>query len=470
MALSEYRFDSPKNPGLDRSIDFYNGYLAYQNGMKELHNRLNKVKKHLQMTQSFTENNFNQREGEPEGSPEYQKMAKALQNTLDKLADPRVKPSEIEKSMVILAAKTEDYWKSARNSKDPVEMRRITGASVLKGNLPQILNVYGQLRRDVSMVSDEAGVSYMDLPLAEVKKKAVDLEQFHEDDLEDMPNWKSKPEFQDVRKVSNAQLAMRKAIHKLTKTFGEKYDPSRGIDYYMTLKPKMSTTDLAKYYLCKKKMDEIYRPGISPAEANTIVERFSATEFKKEYEALAKNPNFIRCMSQNPKNGFSKWESIQARTDATVKSVVDEKKNEGFQRTSHFIVDKYAKQVGFAYMRDTKQILAPHLNDLYNDAANLMVQDILTDPKNRYIAESVTMNPAEKKLLQASALEILKKGRYFENVTPQKATSRLNHLQEEPSVMDSIAKSFVQKRETLLKQTVRIRPEQQRRNVAAPGR
>ena len=80
------------------------------------------------------------------------------------------------------------------------------------------------------------------------------------------------------------------------------------------------------------------------------------------------------------------------------------------------------------------------------------------------------MNPAEKKLLQASALEILKKGRYFENVTPQKATSRLNHLQEEPSVMDSIAKSFVQKRETLLKQTVRIRPEQQRRNVAAPGR
>ena len=56
MALLEYTFDSPENPGLNRSIDFYNGYLAYQNGMKELNNqsgaiynlagqRLNKVQK-----------------------------------------------------------------------------------------------------------------------------------------------------------------------------------------------------------------------------------------------------------------------------------------------------------------------------------------------------------------------------------------------------------------------------------------
>jgi hypothetical protein len=40
MALLEYTFDSPENPGLNRSIDFYNGYLAYQNGMKELHNQI----------------------------------------------------------------------------------------------------------------------------------------------------------------------------------------------------------------------------------------------------------------------------------------------------------------------------------------------------------------------------------------------------------------------------------------------
>ena len=47
MALLDYTFDTPVNPGLNRTIDFYNGYLAYKKGMQELHNRLNKVKKYL---------------------------------------------------------------------------------------------------------------------------------------------------------------------------------------------------------------------------------------------------------------------------------------------------------------------------------------------------------------------------------------------------------------------------------------
>ena len=96
-----------------------------------------------------------------------------------------------------------------------------------------------------------------------------------------------------------------------------------------------------------------------------------------------------------------------------------------------------------------------------------MVQDILTNPKNRYVAESITMNPAERQLLQASALETLKKGKIFDNVTPQKATMRLNHLQEDPTMMESAVKSFNQKREAMQKQEIankqimRIRPKQQ---------
>ena len=382
---------------------------TYKNGMQEIHNRLNKVKKFFQMTQSFTENNFNDREGTPEGSPEYQQMAKAFQDTLDKIKDPKKTPSEIEKSIIALAKKTENFCKTALNTKDPDELSRLRGANVLKNNLPQIMNVYRQLRRDVSMVSDEAGENYMNLPLSQVKEKALELEQEHEDDLEDMPNWKCKPNYQDVRKVSDAQLKLRKSIYKLTKTFAEKFNPNKEIDFYMTLKPKMSMTDMAKYYLCKKKMDEIHRPGITPAEANTIVERFSSSAFKKEYEALAKNPNFIRCMKQNPKNGFSKWESIQTMTDSAVKEIENEKRTEGYQRTSHFMVEKYTKKIGFSYMMGSRQNLAPHLDELYTDVANLMAQEILTNPKNRYIAESITMNPAERQMLQASAMETLKK-------------------------------------------------------------
>jgi len=467
MALLEYTFDSPENPGLNRSIDFYNGYLAYQNGMKELHNQMNKVKKHLQMTQSFTENNFNDREGTPEGSPEYQQMAKAFQDTLDKIKNPEKTPAEIEKSILALAKKTDDFCKSAKDTNDPTEKSRLLGANVLKNNLPQIINVYRQLRRNVSMVSNETGENYMNLPLSQVKAKAFALEKEHEDDLEDMPNWKSKPDFQDAKKVSDAQVKLRTSMYKLTKTFVSNFNTNKGIDDYMTLKPKMSMTDMAKYYLCKKKMDEIHQPGITPAEARTIVEGFNPAKFKKEYEALAKNPNFIRCVKQNPKNGFSKWESIQLQTDVTVKAIENEKKNEGYQRTSHFMVEKYAKKIGFSYMRGAKQNLAHHLDNLYQDAANLMVQDILTNPKNRYVAESITMNPAERQLLQASALETLKKGKIFDNVTPQKATMRLNHLQEDPTMMESAVKSFNQKREAMQKQEIankqimRIRPKQQ---------
>ena len=468
MALLNYTFDSPEDPGLNRSIDFYNGYLAYKNGMRELHNRINRVKKNLQMTQSFTENNFNDREGTPEGSPEYQQMTKALQDTLNKIADPEKTPAEVEKSMLVLAKKTEDYWKSAQNTKDPTEAKRVQGANLLKNNLPQIMNVYRQLRRDVSMVSNEAGENYMNLPLSQVKEKAFELEQKHEDDLEDMENWKSAPDFRDAKKVSDAQFKLIKSIHKLTKTFAEKFNPNKDIDSFMTLKPKMSMTDMAKYYLCKKKMDEIYRPGITTAEANTIVERFSSTEFKKEYEALAKNPNFIRCVKENPKTGFSKWEDIQARTAATVREIENEKKAEGYQRTSHFMVEKYAKKTGFAYLKGLKQVLAPHLNNLYTDVANLMAQEILTDPKNRYIAESITMNPAERQLLQMSVMETLKKGKFFDNATPQEATIRLNHLQENKAVMESMVKNFTQKREAMQKQVIRIQPKQQKKAIAGP--
>ena len=461
MALLNYNFDSPRNPGLNRTIDFYNGYLAYRNGMKELHNRLNKGKKHLQMTQSFTENNFNAREGQPEGTPEYQQMAKALQDTLDKIKDPAKTPAEIEKSILTLARKTEEYRKTAQNTKDPTEARRLLGANVLKNTLPHVINVYRQMRRDVSMVSNEAGESYMNLPLSQVKAKAEELEQEHEDDLEDIPNWKSTPNFQDVRKVSDAQIKLRTSMRKLTKTFADKFNPNKGLDSYMTLKPKMSMTDMAKYYLCKKKMDEIHRPGITPAEANTIFERFDRVAFKAEYEALAKNPNFIRCVKQDPKNGFSKWESLQIRTDETVKEIENEKKNEGYARTSHFMVEKYAKKTGFAYLRESKQILAPHTEDLYRDVTNLMTQEILTDPKNRYVAEAITMNPAERQLLQMSVMETLKKENYFNDVTPQKATMRINHLQEDKTMMESMVKNFNRKREEMLKQTVRIQPKQQ---------
>ena len=469
MALLKYTFDSPENPGLNRSMDFYNGYLTYQNGMKELHNRMNKIKKHLQMTQSFTENNFNDREGTPEGSPEYQRMAKALQNTLNKIADRKETPAEIERSLLLLSKKTEDYLKSAGNSNDPIEARRITGANVLKSNLPQIMNVYRQLRREVSMVDNEAGENYMNLPLAEVKEKALALEKEHEDDLEDMPNWKIKPDFHEMKMVSDAQIRFRKILHKQTKTFAENYNPNKGIDAYMTLKPKMSMTDLAKYYLCKKKMDELHRPGITPAEANTFIEGFSASALKKEYEALAKNPNFIRCMKQNPKTGFSKWEDLQARTDLMVKEIVEEKKNEGYQKSSVFVVQKHVKKAGFSYQVDTVHALQPNKDKLYKEVADLLTEDILTDPKNRYVAEAITMNPVEKRLLQMNALEFLKKGKYFDHVSPEKAVLRIDHLQTDPAVKESIVKNFALKRENLQKLKISIQPKQQRRNIAAPA-
>ena len=465
MALLDYTFDTPVNPGLNRTIDFYNGYLAYKKGMQELHNRLNKVKKHLQMTQSFTENNFNDREGVPEGTPEYQRMAKALQNTLDKIKDPKSTPTEIEKSMLLLAKKTDDYAKAVKDTKDPVETKRRLGANVLRNNLPQIMNVYRNLRTNVSMVSNEAGENYMNLSLADVKAKAVELEQEHEDDLEDMPNWKAEPNFKDAKKISDAQFKLIKSISKLTKTFAVKFNPNKSIDSYMTLKPKMSMTDMAKYYLCKQKMDEIYRPGITPAEATTIVERFNTADFKKEYEALAQNPNFIRCVKENPKNAFSKWASIQMQTDATVREIENEKREEGYQRTAHFMIEKYTKKSGFSFFMGAKQDLSAHLDELYTDVANLMMQEILTNPKNRYIAESITMNPAQRELLKASVLETLKNGKYFDNVTPQKATMRLNHLQENPAVMDTMVKNFTQKREALKKQVIKIQPKQQKVNA-----
>ena len=215
-------------------------------------------------------------------------------------------------------------------------------------------------------------------------------------------------------------------------------------------------------------MDELHRPGITPAEANTFIEGFSASALKKEYEALAKNPNFIRCMKQNPKTGFSKWEDLQARTDLMVKEIVEEKKNEGYQKSSVFVVQKHVKKAGFSYQVDTVHALQPNKDKLYKEVADLLTEDILTDPKNRYVAEAITMNPVEKRLLQMNALEFLKNGKYFDHVSPEKAVLRIDHLQTDPAVKESIVKNFALKRENLQKLNIRIQPKQQRRNIAAP--
>ena len=132
------------------------------------------------------------------------------------------------------------------------------------------------------------------------------------------------------------------------------------------------------------------------------------------------------------------------------------------------MVEKYAKKTGLAYLKGSKQVLAPHLNNLYMDVANLMAQEILTDPKYRYIAESITMNPAERRLLQMSVMETLKKGKFFDNASPQEATIKLNHLQENKAVMESMVKNFTQKREAMQKQVIRIQPKQQKKAIAGP--
>lgn len=73
----------------------------------------------------------------------------------------------------------------------------------------------------------------------------------------------------------------------------------------------------------------------------------------------------------------------------------------------------------------------------------------MLDPKNRQIVESMTMNPAERKLLKTSILEVIKGDKLFENVSPQKATVRINNLLADQKMSDKILRNYQAKKDAL---------------------
>ena len=61
----------------------------------------------------------------------------------------------------------------------------------------------------------------------------------------------------------------------------------------------------------KKKLDEVYAPGVSQSTVECKYNDFNASEFKREVKRLSENEAFRRCVRNNPNKAFSEWKKME---------------------------------------------------------------------------------------------------------------------------------------------------------------
>lgn len=430
-------------------IDFYNNYKAYEVGNKAILNDLNSYKRIFQRYQKDPNHNFGSNDpNNMEGSSVYRDMTMALKTAISKLENKESRPAEIKQALKSLYDAAYNYYDDKNTllvmAGDAKGYARFTLAKSLMKSLPMYANVFDNNRKCFEGIKNKNNEDYSLKSLSEIQTKAERLVEKYEDELEDAGNWKIKPSPEKMKNLANLQLDFMKKIKKTSKTLASKYNPAKGIDYYLSIKKNMSIEDKAKYYLGKKYIDKMYAPGISNNKAEELYNNFSSSNFKKEYIALSKNSYFKRIMTKNPKNGLSKWEAFEANVDATINAYQNEGIELGMDRYAVYIMGNnpsYHSPFGKVNGKSAKE----RQNEAINKMANAMTLDIVQDANTRDVARELTLHPENRAKLTDTIKEFLNSKNIFNHKDSNKIVLEANHLMENTEINKQISTNFFNK-------------------------
>ncbi|SEP84542.1 hypothetical protein SAMN02910369_00725 [Lachnospiraceae bacterium NE2001] len=430
---------------LEEVRDFYNSCAAYENGLQMLARDLKGVRKLLQDTQKNPTANFY--DDGTEGSKEYQAMAAALSNAINKLEDKNASPLEIKQSFKDLMDASNHYHQEKNKlvilaSNESGQARYATSEAIAK-NVPNMVNIFDNLRKPLDNGIGKDKTQYSTKSLAEIKAKAENSVTKYAEDLGPEKEWKVKPDFKDVSKTSKIQLSFIKKIKGISKTLGTTYNPTKDFDYYLTAKKKMTMEDTAKYFLGKKYIDKIFAPGISSAAAKNLADGFKASDFKKQYTALAKNPYFIQCIKDNPKTGLSKWNELETQTDLTIKAFQAEHMDLGLERLAPGIINQNIGNMSGPFGKPSPERMKRRQDEIITKMADAMTLDMLIDPSMRNLAREITQHPENRERLNEAIKSHLEAQNIFASERVDKATIKAAELMTNPESRKQLANNFL---------------------------
>ena len=429
--------------------DFYNNYKNYEVGNKAILNDLKSYKKLFQRYQKDPDNNFvNDDPEKMEGSTVYRNMTLALKTAISKFENPDTKPSELKMALKMLYDTAHDYYDDknalAVIAGDQKGYARFALAKSLMSNVPMYANVFDNNRKRFVGTKSKNISDYSLASLSEIKNRAKHLVDKYEDELEDEKDWKSKPSPEDMKQLANYQTDFMKKMKKVSKTLVSKYNPAKGVDYYLTIKKKMSIEEKAKYYLGKKYIDKMYVPRIYKNKAEELYNSFSASNFKNEYMALSQNPYFKDCMAKNPKDGFSKWEEFEANVDRTINEFKEDSIDLGMERyaVNIFGTSSISRPI---FGKVNGQTMEQRQISMIQKMANAMTLDIVQDKNTRDIARELTVNPQNKEKLTETIKEFISSKNLFAHKDSGKIILEANHMMENTEVNKQISANFFKK-------------------------
>ena len=354
----------------------------------------------------------------------YDAMVKAVVKLVKDLGDHKKDPTDIRESFIGLYETSINYynahcgifWKPRKGTEGRI---RLDIADKISDIIPNLVNTYNDLKRSVSYMEDKEHNAFGNLPYEEIKKEAEKFEKKYNFDIAPT-GFKNKCirrkghknlTYSEMEIRSQKQLEMKKIIKGFTKTFARNYEYTKDIDDYLTLKTKMSIKDMAKYYTAKKYLDKAYYPGATSNDLVDMVARFSKDGFKREYEALARNPAFITTMRQYRNKGFSKWMKFENKNIKNIKNIEDFKsellnqdteiQNKVAKKIEDFESELSQKAENKIYNRKlawTRYVMKQNTSKMKTkEVARIIALQILTSPKGKKLVYGL-INDGDKEM------------------------------------------------------------------------
>ncbi len=386
--LTDKRVMVDDKVNFETAKELHDAITVLDAGRSTLIQRINYIKDSLRSTQNdidaIWENGI-----KSEGSLYYQNMSRCVKRCSELLEDPYSNHTEIKESLEALEKAAKAYKKDKEGvfTSPPTEGdagNRYKAAKYMTENIPAMITAYNNMLKGLDNLKNKDSVPYKELPLADLRTAKEQVHNKFPQEFENAAaNEKDQPKY-DYFKIAEQQAKIHKMIKKFNPFMADNYNPEKNVDYYINLKPGMSTSELANAYMTKKYLDKLYKPGITKETLDELADDIDTGLLNLEASHLAKSPAFKKTVSTYPERAYSNWEQIDKRADELIKKFEDNVSNMLNSRPTN-----KDNPEGQPYDNMYHYAMAGSNGTYYSRCAEAIVNWMLVIPMGRTITEAI---------------------------------------------------------------------------------
>ena len=256
----------------------------------------------------------------PEGSHEYQRMANSLQDAISAVKNRDTRPSEIEaklKTFIKHAGRYEDTHNNMYGiGIGPVTSKGDTRLDISRRAMEEVPNMIARIvnmRAGLRLVRDPEGNGYSDRSYNEINDKAMELQERFKDDILRSPRIQTEANYSNLKEATAMQMEILKEVRKFDPFMADNYKIGEKADVYGAMlregKMEYSRASVAKHYVAKQFLDNMYKPGIKPDELDKMSVDIK-NKLEKEAASLKGDMLFKTVAYTYPTKLMGKWDEI----------------------------------------------------------------------------------------------------------------------------------------------------------------